>query len=433
MRVVYLAAGAGSTYCGSCLRDNRLAATLRAQGRDVVLLPMYMPIRTDEHDVSEPDVCYGGINVYLQQKSRLFGLLPSLVDSTLDSPVLLRRAGRWATRAAPETLGQMTISILRGEHGAQRKELRKLIRKLSTLRPALVNLPNLMFVGIAAPLKEALGVPVLCTLSGEDIFLDKLPEADRARAIDLIREATDNADGFIAPTHYYANVAAERFAVPRGRLHLIPMGIDVATFENCTPPPTDAPFTIGYLARICHDKGLHLLCDAVAKIRQAGRNIRLCVAGTLAPQDRPYWQELQGRLPAGEFEYGGEVDHAGKLRFFGSIHVLSVPTVYHESKGLYILEALAAGVPVVQPGHGSFPELLEATGGGLLCHPNDADDLATCILQLMDQPILRARLGRAGREAVRERFTDSLMAQRTWAVYELYAGTAHPGLDTPTP
>ena len=200
MRVVYLAAGAGGTYCGSCLRDNRLAATLRAQGRDVVLLPMYMPIRTDEPGVSEPNVCYGGINVYLQQKSRLFGLLPSFVDHVLDSPGLLRRASRWATRADPEMLGEMTISVLRGRHGAQRKELRKLIRKLSTLRPALVSLPNLMFVGIAAPLKEALGVPVLCTLSGEDIFLDKLPAPDRSRAIDLIREGAGNTDGFISLT-----------------------------------------------------------------------------------------------------------------------------------------------------------------------------------------------------------------------------------------
>ena len=53
MRVVYLIAGAGGMYCGSCLRDNRLAATLIKQGRDVVLVPLYTPIRTDEADVSE--------------------------------------------------------------------------------------------------------------------------------------------------------------------------------------------------------------------------------------------------------------------------------------------------------------------------------------------------------------------------------------------
>jgi hypothetical protein len=117
MKVAYLTAGAGGMYCGSCLRDNTLAAALIRQGRDVVLIPIYSPIRTDEPDVSTPAVYYGGINVYLQHRSALFRLLPRAFDRILDAPGLLRRALRNAGSAPPELAGPLTLSILRGEAG----------------------------------------------------------------------------------------------------------------------------------------------------------------------------------------------------------------------------------------------------------------------------------------------------------------------------
>lgn len=114
------------------------------------------------------------------------------------------------------------------------------------------------------------------------------------------------------------------------------------------------------------------------------------------------------------------MDRPGKLEFFQSLDVLSVPTIYRESKGLFVLESLACGVPVVQPRHGSFPELIEATGGGRLYEPGDADALADAIAELMDDPALRAKLGEAGRNAVRASFSDEVMAEETWKVYERF-------------
>jgi len=96
MRITYLTAGAAGMYCGTCLQDNTLAAALRARGCDVLLVPLYTPIRTDETDVSLDRVFYGGINVYLQQKSALFRHTPWLFDRLLDLPALLR----WATGRA---------------------------------------------------------------------------------------------------------------------------------------------------------------------------------------------------------------------------------------------------------------------------------------------------------------------------------------------
>ena len=100
--------------------------------------------------------------------------------------------------------------------------------------------------------------------------------------------------------------------------------------------------------------------------------------------------------------------------------MLSVPTTYREPKGLYVLEALANGVPVVQPRHGSFPELLEATGGGLLVKPDDPHDLAAALSRLLGDLAHREELGRKGKEAVHSRFHAAAMAEETVNVYRKY-------------
>ena len=427
MRVVHLAVGAGGMYCGSCMHDNRLAAALRAAGRDILLIPLYTPLRTDETDVSHPRIYYGAVNVFLQQATAFFRHTPWFVDRLLDARALLGSVGRLAARTRPEVLGQMTLAVLQGAHGPQRKELDKLIAGLRRLQPALLQLPNLMFVGVARPLKAALGVPVLCGLTGEDVFLDRLPEPYRRQVFDLIRAGAADVDGFVALTEYYANHAAEHFGLPRERVHRIPMGIRATEFAG-PRPATAGPPTIGYLARVCPEKGLAELGRAFARLRSAGRACRLRAAGYLGPADLPYLaavtDELRRAGCGNDFEYVGEVARAQKIDFLRSIDVLAVPTVYPESKGFYVLEALAAGVPVVLPRHGSFPELSAATGGGRLHEPGDIEGLATALGELLDNEVLRRRLGEVGRAAVLDRFGAERMAAEAWRLYERIAASS---------
>lgn len=448
LRVAYLAAGAAGMYCGSCIRDNRLAATLIAQGRDVLLIPLYTPIRTDEIDVSSHTVYYGGINVYLEQRFRFFRNAPALLRKIFDAPGVLKRAMRLSGSVRAEDLGPMTISVLKGEHGAQRVELLRLMEALGNLRPQVVHLPNLPFVGIAKTMKEELGVRVLCTLSGEDIFLDQLAEPYRKQALELIKASADHVDAYVAVTDYYADFAAGHFSLPREKVHVVRMGIEVDDFtlpgervceKGLSHQRTDfafaaaapeRPFTIGYLARICREKGLAELAEAFILLRKQGRDCRVVAAGYFGKSDRPYLEQVQRRLrQAGvtdHFQYLGEVTREQKIEMLRSLDVFSVPTVYHEAKGLYILEALAAGIPVVQPAYGSFPELLDVTGGGLLydgAASDRAEKLAAGLAQLMDDPQLRLKLGAQGRQAVRERFTDEVMADQMWALYEQICGS----------
>jgi glycosyltransferase involved in cell wall biosynthesis len=112
-----------------------------------------------------------------------------------------------------------------------------------------------------------------------------------------------------------------------------------------------------------------------------------------------------------------EIDRATKIAFLRSLHVLSVPAVYREPKGLYVLEALANGVPVVEPDHGSFPEMIRETGGGILVAPDSPESLADGLYALMEDPERRRALGRAGQVAVREQHGSEIAAAR---IVELY-------------
>ena len=91
MKIASITAGAAGMYCGSCLRDNTLAAALIEAGHDALLIPTYTPIRTDDENVSQPRIFFGGLNVYLQQKTGLFRHTPRWFDRLLD--FLFRREG----------------------------------------------------------------------------------------------------------------------------------------------------------------------------------------------------------------------------------------------------------------------------------------------------------------------------------------------------
>jgi len=149
--------------------------------------------------------------------------------------------------------------------------------------------------------------------------------------------------------------------------------------------------------------------------------LHLRAAGYLNAADRPYLERIREQLVvwglADKFEYAGEPDRSGKIKLLQSFDLMSVPAVYRESKGLSIIEALANGVPVVQPAHGSYPELVEDTGGGVLFEPENVADLALKLEHMIRAPQLREEFGKRAHAAVHERYTDRRMAESTVALY----------------
>lgn len=423
MRILAFTGGAGSMYCGSCLRDNGLAAELLARGHDVLLTPVYTPTRTDERNVSGAHVFFGGISVYLEQHAPLFRYTPKFVDQLWDSTWALRLATKRQIKVDAKSLGELTASMLRGEQGFQKKEIRKLVDWLRREpRFDVVNLPYALLLGLAEPLRRVLNAPICCTLQGEDLFLDGLGEPYRSQSLELIRAAAAHVDAFLPVSRYYAEYMPRYLGLPKSKMRLAPLGINLDGY-TLRPRERSGPFTVGFFARVAPEKGLHVLCDAYRRFRATtrGTHARLLVAGYLAPEHAPYLEELTRQMKeaglASEFEYRGELDRAGKIAFLQSLDVMSVPATYAEPKGIFLLEAMASGVPVVQPRRGAFPEILETTGGGILVDADDPDALAHGFRELQNDPSLASALGAAGAAGVRAYYTVGHMAETVERIY----------------
>ena len=424
MRILSLTAGAAAMYCGSCMRDNALAGELKRLGHEVTLLPFYTPTLTDEENVSRQErVFFGGISVYLEQHVPWFRT-SGLLDQVIDAPGVIKAFTDRSISVDAKQLGALTVSTLKGEDGHQRKEIAKLIEWLAEEpRPDIVNIPYTLLICLAKPLKRTLNCPIVMTLQGEDLFLDAMIEPFRSEALALIRSQVAEVDLFIAVSTYYARYMRDYLHIPEAKIRVAPLGVNTADLTVTTRTRRD-PFTVGYFARIAPEKGLHNLADAYRVLRRE-KGVppsRLLVAGYLVPEHKPYLEKIADGLSAAglgdEFVYRGTVDRAKKVQFLHELDVLSVPSPYREPKGLYLLEAMACGVPVVQPNYGAFPEMIERTGGGLLARSESGRDVAEGLYHVWKDPAAAAELGRRGAEGVRRHYTVTQMAENVLRVYQ---------------
>jgi glycosyltransferase involved in cell wall biosynthesis len=314
--------------------------------------------------------------------------------------------------------------MLAGEQGPQHREVDELVSHVArTLKPDVVIFSNALLVGALRRLRQEFGGRVYCTLQGDDVFLDALPESHRARAIAAVSERAREFDGFLVHSRFYRDYMSRYLSLAGDKFHLLPLGIDLTGHDGRPSERAGRPFTVGYFARIVREKGLHRLVEAFRLFHAKHPEVRLRVGGYLGNPGRAYFREVTRTLKASgslhAFEYiGSPATHAEKVAFYKSIDVLSVPTEFLEPKGLYVLEALANGVPVVQPRHGAFPELIEATGGGRLVEPGDAQALADALEDLLTDPEQRYTLGATGQINVREQYNPRVMAEVTLRVLQ---------------
>ena len=437
MRIAYLTAGAAGMFCGSCMHDNALARTLQKRGVDCLLLPIYTPIRTDEQDVSADQLFFGGINVYLQQKMPWTRFVPGPVRRVLDSPRLLRWAAGRVTSTDAALLGDLTVSMLRGRAGRQRSEVDRLVQWLAEhMRPDCVILSNFLIGGCIPALRERLHSRICVTLQGDDIFLDHLPPASRDQVIELLSDLVGHVDAFLVNSTFYGDKMAAILKIPPHKIHHLPLAIDTTPFLQLAAPPLpverdEGVLRIGYLARLAPEKGLHHLVEAFVDLsrRPQSQRSELHVAGWLGEQHREYVAALADQIRraglADRYRYHGSPDLAGKLKFLQNIDVLSVPTTYEEPKGLFVLEAMAAGVPVVQPAHGAFPEMITATGGGWLFPPGNPAALADRLHACVTDPHTRRQLGQTGKLAVLQQRTLEQQADQLLAIVAALEQPAH--------
>ena len=437
MHLVQITPGAGGMYCGNCFRDNALVAALRRQGHETLMVPLYLPMTLDEDSTVEgTPTFFGGINVYLEQHSAFFRRAPRWLHRLLASPRLLRWAAGRAAKTRAEDVGDLNVSMLRGEEGNQARELEELIGWLRLQSPPdVVFLSNALLVGFTRRLQDALGTRVVVFLQSEESFLDSIPEPWRTQSWETLAERGREVDAWIAPTRYFADRMSERLGLDPARVHVVPNGIRLEGYDTLVRPDLPQP-VMGYFARMCPEKGLDVVIDAFIELkrRRTLPGLRLRVGGGCGPGDEAFVARQKNKLAGAgilaDASFHPNLTREEKLKFYASCDVISVPARQSEAFGLYVIESLAAGTPLVQPDFATFPELLADTGGGVLCGPNNASALAAALEPLLrDRDRLRA-LGEAGRRAVRERYTDGTMARQVAAVAERVRATG-PGRAAP--
>ncbi len=413
-------------YCGNCFRDNAMVAALRKQGHDTLMIPLYLPMTLDEENQSNgTPIFFNGVNVYLEQQSTWYRNAPKWLHKLLASPALLKLASGRAAKTKAADVVDLTISMLRGEEGNQARELEELIAYLKPqAHPDVVSLSNAMLIGFTRRMKQELNTAVVCMLQGEDAYIDSMPEPGRSAVWQVMQERAREVDLFIAPSRYFAAQMQAKMNIPAAKMKVVYNGINLLGYP-VTPPAvtTNTPPVIGFFARMCKDKGLDALVDAFLSLKQRNRvsGLKLRIGGGCGPSDEPFVEQLKGRIHRagfiGDVEFHPNVTREQKLAFFQGLSVFSVPALYGEAFGLYVIESLAAGVPVVQPRVASFPELVETTGGGALYEPNSPGALANALETTLTETRRLRTMVETGHRMVHSRFSIEAMAQQMTAAF----------------
>jgi glycosyltransferase involved in cell wall biosynthesis len=433
MNIMHIIPGSGgSFYCGNCLRDSKYVEALRKSDHRVVKLPMYLPLFADEHDLSrEIPVFYGAISIYLKQVFPLFRKAPAWFDNMLNSKPMLKLASRFAGSTRAKGLEEMTVSMLLGEEGQQKDELQRMVDWIvENCDPDVIHLSNALLLGLAQQLGERLGVPVICSLQDEDVWVDVMKPSARDSVWKLMSRKGDHVSAFIAVSEYYAGVMKEKMDIPVEKLTSVHIGVDPADYSF--KPASEKKRNIGYVSRMCHENGLDILIDAFILLKKNPEfgDVGLVLTGGSTGDDRKYLSDLRHRLREhglmDQVEFHEDFEELGLREYFEKVSMVSVPVRNGEAFGIYLLECMVSGVPVVQPALGAFPEIVGLTGGGVIYPENTPEELARSLEGLLNDPDRLDRLSRTGKEGVEKHFHIEVQADRMMKVYQDAIGTRVP-------
>ena len=424
MRILHLIPGSGGTfYCQNCVRDRALVRALRRAGHDVVMVPLYLPMFGEEGSVgAKAPIFFGGVNMFLREKLPLFRRMPHWMDQLLDSPWVLRQAAAREQSTNPADLGPMTLSMLRGRRGNQQKEFDRFLEWLKVQdRPDIIHVSNALLLGFAPEIKEIVDAPIVCSLQDEEPWVNAMRAPYDQRVWAAIAEDAQCVSRFIATSAWYADRMTTCMGLAPERVSVVFPGIETG---DVTPAALDFnPPVIGFLERLSRAQGFGLLVDAFMALKRmpAFKDLRMHATGGCTPADRQFHEDIHARLRCegmdDAVEFLQEFQLAQRGEFLRSLSVLSVPVPGGEAFGLQLLEAMAHGVPVVQPAEGSYPEIINATGGGVLYDPQESGGLVHALQSLLENPEEARRLGRQGREAILAQFNMDRVVRDMIAVY----------------
>lgn len=426
MKIINIVPGFGGTfYCGNCLRDSGLMKALKETGHEAHTLPIYLPLfaNNNQDDESDIPVFYGAVNIYLKQNFKLFRHIPGWMHKMLDSSPVLRYAAKKAGSTRAHGLEEMTLSMLRGHEGYQKEELQQLIDYLRDHeKPDVVHLSNALLLGLANKIKTEVGAHVICSLQDEDVWVDAMAPEYQDKVWEMMSEKGRDVSAFVAVSDYFARLMHEKMDIPSDKMHVVHIGVDPAKYR-VEEPEFDRP-VIGYLSRTNEENGFGVLVDAFIRLKDttAHKNARLRITGGKTNDDNRFikkqFRKLKQKGYLRDVEYFHEYRNIVDMQFFKGMTVLSVPVLKGEAFGLYLLESLASGIPIVQPALGAFPEIAGLTGGGVTYQPNTPESLAAKWAEVFDEREMIRQMSKKGRKAVEEKFNVTELTMKMIGVYQ---------------
>lgn len=424
MNIVQIIPGSGgSFYCGNCLRDSKYVVALREQGHQVIKIPMYLPIFSDERDIKDIPVFYGAVSIYLKQLYPIFRKAPLWVERLLNSGPLLKMAASMAGSTNAKGLEEMTVSMLLGEDGKQQEELERLVDWMAVhCKPDVVHISNALLLGLAHRIRERLNVPIVCSLQDEDVWVDAMKPVFRDQIWKLMSEKAKDVDHFIAVSDFFSDVMQERMKLPPEKIQSLYLGVDPADYEFI--PISNKGRNIGYISRMCHENGFDIVVDAFILLKKKAGfdDVKLILTGGSTGADTSYIKGLRKKLSRenlnDQVEIIEDFEETGRKSFFSKVSAISVPVRNGEAFGMYLLESMASGVPVVQPALGAFPEIVKLSGGGIIYEPNTPETLCKTFAGLLSDPEKLNQLSVTAREGVEINFNIHDHAKEMIAVYQ---------------
>jgi len=424
MKIAHIIPGSGgSFYCGNCMRDSKYIQALKDLGHQVIKVPLYLPIFDDAHDLDEVPVFYGAVNLYLKQQFPIFRHMPAFVEHVLDSKSVLEMAARKAGSTRAKGLEEMTISMLLGEDGNQKEELERLVDWLTDeAKPDVIHLSNALLLGLAHRIKERMNVAMVCSLQDEDVWVDAMDDPYRQKVWDLMSERGGNVDVFIPVSNYFSSEIHKRMVIPEAKMIPVHLGVDTADYSP-NPVAQKEP-VIGYLSRMCEENGLAVLVDAFILLKQNQQfsAVKLKITGGKTGDDLHFIKEQKRKIVKAGLDadvfWVEEFEGEERQKFFDSVRLISVPVLIGEAFGLYMLEAMASGIPMVQPALGAFPEVINMSGGGVIYGENTPALLAKSLGELILDDKKLQELSAAGIASVKAHFDIHEQARKMVKVYE---------------